>query len=51
MNTDETKARLVALGFSEQASTEVADFLGQRVYAGVKEAKIKRRDPLSKDPA
>ena len=51
MNNEETKARLMALGFSEQASTEVVDFLGQRVYAGVKEAKIKKRDPFSKDPA
>ena len=45
------KERLVNLGFSEQAATEVSDFLGSRVYTGEKENRIKRRDPLSNDPA
>jgi hypothetical protein len=45
------KERLIHLGFSEQAATEVSDFLGSRVYTGEKESKIKRRDLLSNDPA
>ena len=46
----ELKSKLVSLGFNEESAQEVVDFLGERVYAGEKETKIKRRDPLSKDP-
>lgn len=49
-NQDPIK-RIVALGFSENAATEIVDYLGDRVYAGEKETKIKRRDVQSKDPA
>ena len=51
VSTHELISRITSLGFNEKAATKVVDFLGERVYPGVKESTIKRRDVRSKDPA